>query len=138
MKMPMSMRCSATATGVVPKGICFDERNSLRYETGFTIMPKFGVRVPHTLTKDEARSRLERFIEMLESKFANQVSDISQSWEGDTLKFHLKTYGIALDGGITVADNELNLAGDLPFAAMMFKGKIESQIREQLERLVTA
>lgn len=101
-------------------------------------MPKFGVRVPHTLTKDEARSRLERFIEMLESKFANQVSDLSQSWEGDTLKFHFKTYGIPLDGGITVADSELNLAGDLPFAAMMFKGKIESQIREQLERLVTA
>jgi putative polyhydroxyalkanoate system protein len=101
-------------------------------------MPKFGVRVPHTLTKDEARSRLERFIEMLEAKFADKVSDLRQSWEGDTLRFHFKTYGIPLDGGITVENNELNLAGDLPFAAMMFKGKIESEIREQLERLVAA
>ncbi|HEX3601210.1 MAG TPA: polyhydroxyalkanoic acid system family protein [Lacipirellulaceae bacterium] len=101
-------------------------------------MPKFGVRVPHNLTKDEARSRLERFIEMLEAKFANQVGDLQQSWDGDTLKFHFKTYGIPLDGGITVADNELNLAGEMPFAAMMFKGKIESEIREQLEKLVAA
>ncbi len=101
-------------------------------------MPKFGVSVPHTLTKDEARSRLERFAEMLESKFANQVSDLQQSWEGDTLKFHFKSYGIPLDGGITVADNALNVAGDLPFTAMMFKGKIESAIREQLERMVSA
>jgi putative polyhydroxyalkanoate system protein len=101
-------------------------------------MPKFGVSVPHTLTKDEARSRLERFIEMLEAKFAGKVSDMQQSWEGDTLRFHFKTYGIPLDGGITVADNELKLAGDLPFTAMMFKGKIESEIREQLERIVGA
>jgi putative polyhydroxyalkanoate system protein len=100
-------------------------------------MPKFGVRVPHTLTKDEARSRLERFVEMIEMKYADKVSDLRQSWEGDTLKFHFKSYGIALDGGITVEDNELNLAGDLPFAAMMFKGKIESEIRESLEKIVS-
>jgi putative polyhydroxyalkanoate system protein len=99
-------------------------------------MPKFGVRVPHTLTKDDARSRLERFAEMLEAKFANQVSDLQQSWDGDTLKFHFKSYGIPLDGGITVADKELNVAGDIPFTAMMFKGKIESAIREQLEKIV--
>ncbi|HEX4415093.1 MAG TPA: polyhydroxyalkanoic acid system family protein [Lacipirellulaceae bacterium] len=101
-------------------------------------MPKIGVRVPHTLTKDEARARLERFAEMLEAKFANQLSDLQQSWDGDTLKFHFKTYGIPLDGGITVGDNELNVAGDIPFAAMMFKGKIESEIREQLEKIVAA
>lgn len=101
-------------------------------------MPKFGVRVPYTIDKDEARTRLERFAEMLEAKFANQVSDLQQSWDGDTLKFHFKTYGIPLDGGITVGDNELNVAGDIPFAAMMFKGKIESEIREQLEKIVAA
>lgn len=101
-------------------------------------MPKFGVRVPHDLTRDEARARLERFIDLLKAKSGNQVSDLQQSWEGDTLKFHFKTYGIAIDGGITVEDDGLNLAGDLPFAAMMFKGKIESEIRGQLERIVAA
>ena len=75
---------------------------------------------------------------MLTEKSGNQVSDLQQSWDGDTLNFHFKTYGIAIDGGITIGDNELNLAGDIPFAAMMFKGKIESQIREQLERIVAA
>jgi putative polyhydroxyalkanoate system protein len=99
-------------------------------------MPKFSVQVPHQLTKDEAHARLERFVEMLEQKYADKVSDVQQSWEGDTLRFHFKTYGIPLDGGITVTDSELNLAGDLPFAAMMFKGKIESDIRNELERLV--
>jgi len=101
-------------------------------------MPKFGVRVPHALSKDEARSRLERFVEVIEMKYADKVSDLNQSWQGDTLNFRFKTYGIALDGEITVTDNELNLAGNLPFAAMMFKGKIESEIRESLEKIVAA
>ena len=34
--------------------------------------------------------------------------------------------------------SELSCAGELPFSAMMFRGKIESAIREQLERLVAA
>jgi putative polyhydroxyalkanoate system protein len=96
-------------------------------------MPKFGVRVPHQLSKEEARSRLDRFIDSAGS----HVSDLQQSWEGDTLRFSFKTYGIQLDGGITVKENELDLAGELPFSAMMFRGKIESGIREQLERLVS-
>ena len=101
-------------------------------------MPKFGVTVPHHLTKDEARSRLERFVEVLQTKFAGKVSDLNQSWEGDTLKFGFKTFGIQLTGGIAVNDDNLKLDGDLPFAAMMFKGKIESDIKEQLERIVAA
>jgi putative polyhydroxyalkanoate system protein len=99
-------------------------------------MPKFAVRVPHQLTQEEARSRLERFAERLQEKFADQVGDLQQSWEGDTLRFQFKTYGIPLKGGIAITENELSLDGDLPFSAMMFRGKIESAIREQLERLV--
>jgi putative polyhydroxyalkanoate system protein len=99
-------------------------------------MPKFGVRVPHQLTHEEARSRLERFAESLQQKFEGQVGDLQQTWEGDTLRFQFKTYGIPLKGGITVAEDALNLDGELPFSAMMFRGKIETAIREQLERLV--
>jgi putative polyhydroxyalkanoate system protein len=101
-------------------------------------MPKFGVRVPHNLTQPEARSRLERFAELLQQKYQDKLSDLNQSWEGDTLKFRFKSYGIQLQGGIAVTDNELDLNGELPFAAMMFKGKIESEIREQLEKIVAA
>ena len=101
-------------------------------------MPKFNVNVPHSLSQEEARSRLERFAEMLEKKFQNQVSELHQAWEDDTLNFRFKTYGIPLSGGITVGAGELSCAGELPFSAMMFRGKIESAIREELERLLAA
>ena len=99
-------------------------------------MPKFNVNVPHSLGQQEARSRMEHFAERLEQKFQNQVSDLHQSWEDDTLTFRFKSFGILLQGGIHVDENELRVDGDLPFAAVMFRGKIESSIREELERLV--
>lgn len=99
-------------------------------------MPQFYVQVPHTLTQPEARERLNRFVDILRTKFQDSVSNMEQNWEGDTLRFSFKTFGILLKGGITVDEKQLDVTGELPFTAMMFRGKIESSIREQLERLV--
>ncbi|HCK41353.1 MAG: hypothetical protein CMJ72_04590 [Planctomycetaceae bacterium] len=99
-------------------------------------MPKLDLEIPHQLSADEAKDRLTQFTEALQSKFQDQVSDLEQSWEGNDLIFGFKTFGIKIEGKISSLDNKLVLDGELPFAAMMFKGKIESEIREQLERLV--
>jgi Putative polyhydroxyalkanoic acid system protein (PHA_gran_rgn) len=99
-------------------------------------MPQFSVQVPHTLPQPEARERLNRFVDVLRAKFQDSVNDLQQNWDGDTLRFSFKTFGIALKGGITVDEKKRDVTGDLPFTAMMFRGKIESAIREQLERLV--
>lgn len=100
-------------------------------------MPKFSVTVPHTLSPQEATERLNRFADILREKFKDSVSDLQQQWDGNTLNFGFRTYGIQLKGKILVGERDLTVDGDLPFTAMMFKGKIESSIREQLERLMT-
>lgn len=100
-------------------------------------MPKFNVTVPHTLTQEEAKERLERFADILREKFKDSVSDLNQSWEGNALAFGFKTFGIPLSGKVAIGEKELKVDGELPFTAIMFKGKIESSIREQLERLMT-
>jgi len=99
-------------------------------------VPKFQLEVPHQLGAAEAKSRLERFIEVMQGKFQEKVSDLSQGWAGNTLNFGFKTFGIKINGAIDVGEEALHVAGDIPFAAMMFKGKIESEIREQLGRLM--
>jgi hypothetical protein len=92
--------------------------------------------VPHELSADEAKSRLERFIESLRSQHGDKVSDLEQAWNGNTLSFAFKTFGFKIAGAIASLDKKLDVSGDIPFAAMMFKGKIESEIREQLGRLM--
>lgn len=99
-------------------------------------MPKFNLEIPHQLSVDEAKDRLTRFTEMISSKFQDSVEDLEQSWSGDSLSFGFKTFGFKIQGEIEVLENKLVLNGDLPFAAMMFKGKIESEIRQQLERIM--
>ena len=101
-------------------------------------MPKFNVTVPHALSREEVVDRLNRFADVLREKFKDSVADLEQKWEGDVLAFHFKTFGIQLAGKIKVAEKDVVVDGDLPFTAMIFKGKIESAIREQLERLMTS
>jgi hypothetical protein len=99
-------------------------------------VPKFQMEVPHSHSAEEARSRLERFVESLQAKFQDKVSDLQQAWEGNTLTFSFKSFGFKIAGAIASLENKLDVSGDIPFAAMMFKGKIESEIREQLSRLM--
>lgn len=99
-------------------------------------MPKFNFSIPHTLSADDAKSRLDRFIEALEAKADGSVADLEKKWEDNALVFGFKTYGIKIGGRMTVEENQITIDGDLPISAMMFKGKIESEIKKQLERLL--
>jgi hypothetical protein len=101
-------------------------------------VPKLKLEIPHTLSADEAKSRLERFIESLQNKFQDKVSDLEQSWNNNTLSFSFKSFGFKVAGAIASLENKLDVNGEIPFTAMMFKGKIESEIREQLARLMRA
>ncbi len=98
-------------------------------------MPKINLEIPHQLSAEEARNRLERFTEGLPQ---DQVTDLEQSWNGNTLSFGFKTFGIKIGGDLTAADEKLLVNLELPFSAMMFKGKIEAGIKKQLERLTRA
>jgi putative polyhydroxyalkanoate system protein len=99
-------------------------------------VPKFNFSVPHSIGKEAARSRLEAFADRVRAKYEGQVKDVKQSWDGDTLCFGFRTMGSNFEGRLAVLDDQLTIDGSLPFAAMMFKGKIESTIRGELERLL--
>ena len=99
-------------------------------------MPKFKLEIPHTLPPEEAKDRLQRFTESLHGKLGDQAKDITQSWSDNTLSFGFKTFGMRIDGTIEVEPEKLVVNCDLPISAMMFKGKIESEMRQQLDRLV--
>ena len=95
-------------------------------------MPKINLEIPHTLSAEEARSRLEKFTEGLPK---DQVSDLEQSWNENTLTFSFKTFNIQISGDLTAEHEKMLVNLELPLAAMVFKGKIESEMRKQLERM---
>lgn len=100
-------------------------------------MPSFGAQVPHSLGKEEAQQRLDSFVHKMQDQFKDQVSDMDGAWEENVLNFNLKTYGIKIEGALTVEDEQVSLKGNLPFAAVAFRGKIESSIKNELEKVLT-
>ena len=53
------------------------------------------------------------------------------------LTFSFTTYGIQIQGTLTVEEAAVTLDGTLPFAAIAFKGKIESSLSEELRKALS-
>lgn len=99
-------------------------------------MPKMSVSVPHSLGGAEAKARLEKLAGKVTAKYQDQAKDVEQSWDGDTLNFSFRTMGMNFNGAFEVQEDAINAGGEIPFAAMIFKGKIEKGLREELEKLL--
>jgi hypothetical protein len=97
-------------------------------------MPSFTVEVPHSLGQAAAQARLEGFVDTIVEKYKGQVGQVDGSWQDNILSFSLSTYGIKITGRITVLEEKVVLQGDIPFSAMMFKGKITSGIQDALQK----
>ncbi len=96
-------------------------------------MPKFNTEVQHSLGKDKAIERLRSFSDRIREQYAGQVSDMEESWNDDGLNFGFSVMGMGIGGSIKVDDTKATVDGNLPIAAAMFRGKIESEIKGHLE-----
>lgn len=99
-------------------------------------MPQFTVTVPHQASQQEATERVRTLVDRIVQSQGGQVEVFEQTWTDNILRFGFKTFGIRLTGTMTVGPQDVRVVGDLPFAAMLFKGKIESGIEEQLQRML--
>ncbi len=97
-------------------------------------MPAFRTEVPHTYGKEEATEKLTAFIDKVREHYKDQVSAIDGAWKENKLDFSLTTFGFTISGALTVEDKIAVLEGQLPFAAVAFRGKIEQGIKAELEK----
>src|SRR5690348_16646273 len=99
-------------------------------------MPSLSITMPHALGAEAATERLKTFFEKLKSRHQDKVSNLEEQWNGNRLDYSFSTFGFNIKGDLTVEPGEIKVNGSLPFAAMMFKGKIEQSVREELEKLL--
>ena len=97
-------------------------------------MPEFSTEISHSLGKEEALARLKSFLDQVSERYKDQVSELKGEWNDNVLNFMLTTYGFTVDGQLTVEEDAARLHGKLPFAAAMFKGKIEGSIASELKK----
>ncbi len=101
-------------------------------------MPGFNAEVKHELGRDAAIEKLKGFLDQVKERYPKEISRIQGVWEDNVLSYELTTFGIKVDGTLTVEEKLVRMEGNLPFAAMMFKGKISDSIKIALEKAIAA
>ena len=99
-------------------------------------MPKLNMSVSHSLTQEEAVKRIKNLLNDVKTQFADKIRDLHEEWDGNVGKFDFSAMGFPVSGTLTVKTSQVDISGHLPFAAILFKGKIESTIRERAETLL--
>lgn len=100
-------------------------------------MPKLTVVVSHNLPQDEAIKRVKNLLNDIKRQFIDKIRDLYEEWNGNRSNFSFTVVGFSVSGILTVKTSQVELSGNLPFAAMLFKDKIESTIRDHAETLLS-
>ncbi|MFZ4589404.1 MAG: polyhydroxyalkanoic acid system family protein [Ignavibacteria bacterium] len=99
-------------------------------------MPKIELNIPHELSQAEALNRIQQFLPLLKAEHSDKIKDLEESWNGTTGVFNFKISGFKVSGTLQVCDNFVVIIGELPFAALLFKGQIEENIRTKAMELL--
>lgn len=97
-------------------------------------MPALQITVPHQFDQEIATEKLQRFAEKAKLLYGDQVKDLQETWEGSAVRFSFSAKGFKIHGQLVVDDAKVTLDGTLPFAAMIFRKRIENDIRAALSK----
>jgi hypothetical protein len=92
--------------------------------------------VPHQLSQEEALRRIKSLLDGVKAEHPERFSDLQESWSENGGEFSAKIMGMDVSGRLTVTPSEVQLSGNIPFAALPFRGQIEETIQEQAEVLL--
>ena len=97
-------------------------------------VPKINISVPHEHGRSAAIEKLKSFSEKMRDNMPEGVSSVEETWADDgTLSFKVQGMGMEIAGILEPSESDVQLTGLLPFAALPFRGLIESQLKTGLE-----
>ncbi len=99
-------------------------------------MPRIETAVNHSLGAEEAKRRLDDLMTLIRRDYSDMVSDLKGGWEGETLNVSFRAYGFNISSNVNVEPNRVAVRGEIPFAAIAFKGKIQQTIVSKLEEIL--
>lgn len=101
-------------------------------------MPTITVVVPHALGQDTAAARLRDFTRQLREKHEAEVSDVAEEWTENMLTYRFKALGMRFHGTGQVTSADARLTVEAPLAVVLFKGRIEQEIRQTLTSVLNS
>lgn len=93
------------------------------------------LRIPHGLSREEARRRIQAHLTELESaKGVASIGQVHHQWTGDDATFRLTTLGQQATGRARVTDTAVELSIDLPWMLAALADKLRPQIEQEARK----
>jgi hypothetical protein len=96
------------------------------------------VSIPHRLTRDEAKCRLQSGAAQLRAQFGPSVAHVQETWQDYHADFRFTAMGQAITGRMDVDDHLIRMSVDVPWVLGMIadkiRGKVEQEGRKLLEK----
>jgi hypothetical protein len=99
-------------------------------------MSNFSISIAHNLPQEEAIKRIKSGLEDLKKRYEDNISDMHEEWKGSICEFGLSISGFSGKGSIDVKESQIEISANLPFAAVLFKSRIETAVREQMKEML--
>jgi hypothetical protein len=92
------------------------------------------IQAEHTLSKEEAKHRIEKLIEQLRQEHGNELQNLVVDWSDYTAHIRLQARGYSTAGSLEIKDSVVDLDFYVPFLLQVFGKKIKSVIHERLQQ----
>ena len=92
------------------------------------------IQVEHTLSKQEARHRIEELIEQLRQEYGNDLQSLVVDWRDDIAHIRLQARGYSTAGSLEIKDSVVDLDFYVPFLLQVFGKKIKSVIHDRIQQ----
>jgi hypothetical protein len=95
------------------------------------------VSLPHSLSKDEVRRRMQKHAGDIGSFFPAGLAMVTTDWpHEDRMTIIAEVMGQAIPGGVEVRDTEVVIEMDLPLLFAVMKGPLEAAVKKEGARLL--
>ena len=94
------------------------------------------ISIPHSLTQEQARAKLQKGIADLRTQHAGKVGAIEEKWTDNRMDFAIDVMGQKLTGRVDVLSDAVKLDIDLPWLLSMLADKIKPQIEQQGRKML--
>ena len=95
------------------------------------------IQIEHTLSKEEARNRIEQLIERCRKEYKADLQELIVDWAGDRAHIRMKAKGYGTSGNLDVRDGVVELDFYVPFMLQVFSKKIKSAISDEIQQSLT-
>jgi hypothetical protein len=92
------------------------------------------IQVEHTLSKQEAKHRIEELFEQLRLEYKNELQTLAVDWAEDTAHIRLQVRGYSTAGSLEIKERVVELDFYMPFLLQVFSKKIKSVIQDRIQQ----